>query len=219
MANRYLTLEEIISGAATLVKGASAEELLYFKQWSWEALRNIGPTSDNFATTTLSPEDYVLRKPDDLLRVLDLGLFDASGSELKSKYRSGKSRVHQDRNTYNDVYIPTFNSIITISEDSHFFYLSSNSVNVSYALLRYVKLPVDSDNNPIFPEHVAHAVRMFILWYWAIRESKDTGNAEERYKKARNEARAVGKLPNGLVMKQIAREWNSMIQYYNPDRF
>jgi hypothetical protein len=221
MAKRFLTLDEVVAEAATLIKGAGAEERLLMKQWAWRALRNIGPTADNVDIVTLYPENLVLRKPDDYSRSISIALYDASGNELLNNYRSGKYRIHQSRNVFvkDGVYRPQFDASISISEDENFYYLGSNGTNVAYAMLRYFKLPVDDQGNPVFGEHVVHAINMWILWYWAIREGKDSREDEDRYKRARAEARSVGKMPNGLLMKQVAKEWNSMIQQYNPDRF
>jgi hypothetical protein len=221
MAKRFLTLDEIVSEAASLVKGASAEERLWFKQWAWRGLRDIGPMSENIDVSTLYPENLTFRKPDNFYKAIDIGLFDGRDNEFKSKYRSGKGRVHNSRNVFikDGIYNSDFDGTIEISEDSNFFYLGTNGKDVVYAKLRYFKLPVDSEGNPVFPEYMAKAVTMYILWYWAIREDGDDKGAEDRYLRARNEARAQGKVPNGLLYKQLAKEWNSMIQYYNPDRF
>lgn len=221
MANRFLNIDEIVSEAASLVKGASAEERLWFKQWAWRGLRDIGPMSDNIDVVTLYPENLVFRKPNDFYKAIDIALFDGRGNEFKTKYRSGKHRIHNSRNIFikDGIYNSDFDGTIDISEDAHFFYLGTNGRDVTYAQLRYFKLPVDSDNNPIFPEYMAKAITMYILWYWEIREDGNDQGAEDRYLRARSEARAQGKVPNGLLYKQIAKEWNSMIQYYNPDRF
>lgn len=220
MAKRFLSLEEIVAEASSLVKGAGAEERLLFKQWAWRGLRDIGPTNDNIDVVTLYPEDLVLRKPDNYNKAISIALYDASGNELFNNYRSGKYRIHQSRNVFvkDGIYRPEIDASISISEDENFYYLGSNGSNVAYALLRYFKLPVNDDGEPVFPEHTAKAVTMFILYYWAIREGLDELNAKDRYKEARAEARAQGKI-NGLLFKQLGKEWNSMIQKYNPDRF
>jgi hypothetical protein len=222
MDKQYFTLDEVVAEAMTTIKLATDEEKLYMKQWAYRALKEIGPGQNNIEVCTLYPENLVLRKPDNYYKAISIGLFDTANNEYKNSYRSGVARVHQSRNVYTQtgVYVPEFNSIITISEDEFFFYLSSEANAITYALLRYFKMPIDENGNLMFPEYSVEAVGTFIQYKWAQREEKgDWRDYLQSWKASRAEARGRGKLPNGLLYKQLAKEWNSMIQKTNFDRF
>lgn len=222
MPNRFLTLDQITGEAMSIIPGSTSEDRLLARNWAYVALREIGPSKDHIQVCTLYPQDFVLKKPEDFHSALDIGLFDASGNELRSQYRSGKKRIHQSRNLFQDagVYNPEIGSPIEVSEDEFFFHISSNSTDVSYALLRYFKLPVDSEGNPMFPEYVRLAVVLFIRYMWSLRlGSRDVAFHENSWKMARAEARSKNKMPNGLMFKQFAKEWMSMIPNNRFDRF
>lgn len=222
MPNRFLTLDQITAEAMSIIPGATSEDRLLAKTWAYIALREIGPSKDNIEVCTLYPQDFVIVKPNDFHSALDIGLFDAQGNEFKSQYRAGKKRIHQSRNLFLDagVYAPEIGSPIEISEDDFFFHISSNSENVSYVLLRYFKLPVDDEGNPLFPEYTRLAIILFIRYMWSLKTgSRDAAFNENSWKMARAEARGKNKMPNGLMFKQFAKEWMSMIPNNRFDRF
>lgn len=222
MAKRFLTLDEITSEAMSIIPGATTEEKLYAKQWAYTALREVGPGSANVEVATLYPEDLTLIKPENFHSAIDIALFDGSGNELRHKYRFGNKRIHQSENEYlnSGVYEPGLGSVIEVSEDDFHFHLSSNSSNLSYARLRYFKFPVDSEGNPMFPEYTRLAVILFIRYMWSLRtQSRDMAFQEASWRQARAEARGKNKLPNGLMYKQFAKEWMSMIPNNKFNRF
>jgi hypothetical protein len=223
MAKRFLSLDEVVAEAMSIIPGASSEEQLLAKQWAYVGLRDLGPSRDYIEVATLYPEDLTMRKPDDLYRTIDMALFNSSNQEIPSKYRGGKLRIHSRRDTRLDNYQvgsdPYFGAV-EISEDDYHFFISSNSEDVAYAKLRYFRLPVDKDGKPQIPEDSRLAIMLFIRYMWSLRTmSKDVSFAEASWKQARAEVRGKNKLPHGLAYKQYAKEWMSMIPNLNFDTF
>ncbi len=211
MAKRFLTLDEVVGEAMSIVKGATSEHRNVAKTWAYRGLRQLGPSKDNIEVCTLYPEDYVMMKPSDFHSAIDVALYDSAGRELRCSYRSGNKRIHED---FSDL-----DGLIKISEDDEYFNLSSNSTNVAYAKLRYFRFPVDQDGFPLFPEYSADAIAMFIKYKLALlNESRDWPVFEASWKAARAEVRSINKMPSGMMFKQFAKEWMSMIpnnNFYN----
>lgn len=211
MAKRFLNLNEITAEAMSIIPGATTEEKNIAQTWAYRALRQLGPSKDHIEVCTLYPEDLVMTKPSDFHSAIDIALFDSTGRELAHNYRSGKKRIHEDLE---------LSGVITISEDDEFFHLSSNSTNVAYAVLRYFRFPVDQDGYPLFPEYTAIAISLFIRYMWALRTGDRSFKAhEESWKVVRMEARGQNKMPSGMMYKQFAKEWMSMIPNNNFYRF
>jgi len=222
MDKRFNTLDEVVAEAMSTIKQATEEEKLYMKQWAYRALKEIGPSQWNIDVATLYPEDLTIRKPDDFYKAIDIGLFNGNDQELAYKFRSGKEQIHQDPNVYseNGIYVPQFDAVIKLSEDENFYYMSSNADNVNYAKLRYFKMPLDDEGNLKFPDFTVEACVSYIHYNWARREqSPNIGLNLQIWKDARAEARGKGKLPHGIQYKQLAAEFNSMIQKFNPYRY
>lgn len=218
MANQFLTIDEVTSEAMSIVPGATTEEQLLARQWAYIALREIGPSSDNIDIAILYPDNFKLIKPVDYHRVIDLALYNAQDQELITYYRNGKKRIHVPYNIYqsSEIYSPTVESYIELSEDAYAFNLSSNAGTVAYAKLRYFKFPVDENNQPMFPEFTRYAVMMFIRYMWSLRMGdQQFGSYLAEWKMARAEARGKAKLPNGLLYKKLATEWVTMIPNFN----
>ena len=224
MPDRFLTIDQVTAEAMTILPGATSEDRIYAKQWAYTALREIGPSRNNIRVVDLFPDDNLtFRKPDDCQSVIDIAVFNSNNNELRSKYRSGNKRIHQPRNVFVNlgIFVEEFNSIVEISEDAHFMYMSSTATSghASYAKLRYFSFPVDDEGNPMFPEYTRLAIVLFIRWMWSMRTGEINSNqAKEDWKEQRNIAKSKQRL-NQLEFKQIAKEFNSMIQKVNFDRF
>lgn len=221
MAKRFLTLEEIVAEAMSIIPGATSDDELFARPWAYIALRQIGPNRDYIDVCELYPEDLTFKKPDDFQRVLDIALFDASGNELVNKYRFGGQRIHKRYSSGTQTTVGSGQDLsIEISEDDHFFYMSSNGSAVSVAKLRYFRLPVDAEGFPQFPEDTRLAVMLFIRYMWSLKNMMPDVNAlKMAWEEARNAARSSNKVLNGLELKQIAKEWISMLPNNKFDRF
>lgn len=212
MAKRFLTLDDVVAEAMSIIPGDTSEVKLYAKTHAYRGLRQFGPSKNNIDVCTLYPEDFVLRKPDDFIQALDIALYDASGNKIPSKYQQGKDRIFGKKPL-------TVDPRIDISEDDHFFYLSTDATNVDQALLRYYKHPVDKDGNPQFPDYLVFPISLFLRYTWAMSQDSGVRDARESWLAAKKEAKGEHKQLSPLEFEQIARGWNSMIQKVNHDSF
>lgn len=219
-----IPLNEITAEAKSILKDATDNDRLLFRQWAVTALKQLGPTKDNMDVCTLYPIDYSLRKPSDCSSAVDIALFTHSGNEIKTKYRAGAQRIHnrRDRNIRDGQFNLSNGLPIEISEDDYYFHLSSNSDEVSYARLRYYKLPIGDDGSPMIPEIYREAVIQFIRWRWQIRQNENQSaiaQARQDWLMERGTAKGNNKMPSMLEAKSIMSDWVSMIGKNFKDNF
>jgi hypothetical protein len=212
---RFLTLDEVVANAMTVIPDAKKEMRPYFDQWAWLALREIGPAKENVNVATLTLEDLSFKKPDDYVSAIDLSLFDTNNQEIKYHLRSGKQRIHQ-------VDAPL--SFIELSDGEHYYYVSSNAAdfNLNHALLRYYAMPLDENGRPVVPDYMTVAIMAFCRYMWALRSSANNGAtdlAERTWRIEKARASSNAKMPDMLMGKQIAREWMSMIDKFDPYKY
>src|SRR5690606_27984393 len=110
---RFLSLDEVVANAMSIIPGAKKEMRPYFDQWAWLALRQIGPTKEHVNVATLTLEDLSFKKPDDFVAAIDIALFDSSNNEIKYHLRSGKQRIHER---------PLVPRYIEVSDSEHYYY-------------------------------------------------------------------------------------------------
>ena len=225
MPSRFIGVDEVIADAMSIIPGTTKSEKLLARQWSYIALREIGPSNDFVQVCTIYPHNLKLKKPDSLQSTLDIALYDSGHNELYNNYRSGKSRIHAKRRIGNSTVEDSEQSdgfAIELSEDDYSFNLGSNANNVAYAIVRFFEFPVDEDGLPKIPEKSRLAIMMFIRYMWTLRKNEnrfDRDRAEVSWLNARNRARARGKMPSMLEYEAIAKSWMSMINKPNFDSF
>jgi hypothetical protein len=147
---------------------------------------------------------------------IDIALFTASNKELRFSYKGMGSRIHSGRNSLitDGQYSPMQGAAVDLSEDAYSFHLGSNGGDVSYAVLKYWKLPIDVDGLPIIPEGLVLAIALFIRWMYAIKMNENQSDrqlSEASYKVERAKARSEGNMPSGIEMEQLAKEWSSLL--------
>lgn len=211
-----VSVDQVIATANSIIEGADQIDRAYFKEWIYLGLGELGPNTAWIGNCTLYPNNLELKKPTDMYAPIDIGLFDSYGRELHYTYRGLGQRVNLSGNNNLDtgVYAPEFGAPVDLSEDQYYFYLGSNSTLVSYALIRYLKYPVDETGNLLIPESDVLVLAYFVKYMWYCRKDDKQGMGQWNAKwiAARNEARANHKVPSELQGTQIARTWNSMIQ-------
>ena len=210
MNSQFVSVDEAVATAMTLLPENAALNEVLARQWSYMALRNIGPTSHWFDECELYPNDnLILKKPIDMWKAIDIALFTSTGVEVNFVYRGLGKRIHRegDLDLQNIPYVD-------LSEDNHAFYLGSNGTSVAKAKLKYWQLPIDNDGLPKIPEGQILAIAFFIRWMWSIRQNENQSDrqiSEQNYKMERNKARSEGNAPSGIEMEQIGKEWVSLI--------
>jgi hypothetical protein len=214
MKRKFVPLEEVVATAMTLVVPADDSDRNVFRQWAYLGLRDIGPTNAWVDDCVLYPEELKLPKPEYMYKPITLALYDANNTELLYAYRGSGRRVHSPSNsiTADGVYDPNFGAVIDVSEDAYYFHLGSNATSVSYAKLKYLKLPVDENNNIMFPEDTVLAIALFIRYMWAARSNSNMVTVYERsWVMARNAARGRSKTPTTMEADEIVRKWITLI--------
>lgn len=215
--DRFLTLDEVVANAMTVIPNAKKELRPYFNQWAWLALRQIGPAKEhiNVAQLPYDAGEFSLQKPVDLVAAIDLALFNSRNQEIKYHLRPGKQRIHQvekERNT------------LEVSEGEYYYYVSSNAndFDLNFGLLRYYAMPVDLEGKPLIPEYMTVAIMAFCRYMWALRDGQNNGSiqlAEHTWRVEKARAQSIAKTPDMLEGKQIARTWMTMIDKFDPYKY
>lgn len=215
MTSKFVHVDEPIALAMTLIPNSDSMQKAIARQWAYMGLRDIGPGEHWFDEAILYPNDnLVMKKPADMYKPMDIALYDSAGMELKSSYKGRGSRIHAGNiAVQNGIYAPTLGSAIDLSEDAYAFYLGTNGIDVASAKVKYLKLPIGDDGLPLIPEGQVLAIAFFIRWMWSIKTNvaNDRQLSEIDWKKARIEARNAMKMPNGIEMEQVAKEWVSLL--------
>jgi hypothetical protein len=214
MAN-LLSINEITSFAMTTCKSATPEDRLLFRVWSVAACRDIGPSTKWYKVETLYPKDFVLCKPDDLVSTAAIALYNSGCGQIPYKYNPGAKRVNTSRFMINtEVEVQSRGASIDLSEDSHYFYLSSNATEVTHAEIRYLAMPVDRDGYPMIPEDHLLAYEAFCRWMWAKRQDDNRSKIDQDYQfwvRERDRIKAKSKMPSQLEGEAIFKRYLSLI--------
>lgn len=220
MDKSFVHVDEPIALAMTLIPDSDSMDKTIARSWAYMGLRDIGPGQHWFEDCVLYPSTNLsFRKPDDMYKPIKIALFSRNDSgdlvEMRYSYKGLGRRLHQSSNALlaTGEYAPEFGAAIDLSEDSHFFHLGSNGSGVYCAKVNYWKLPIDSYGLPMIPEHQVLPIALFIRWMWSVSRGDNTDRQMSRvdYLSARAEARVKNKIPNGIEMEQIAKEWMSLL--------
>lgn len=216
MDSTFVNVDEPIAVAMGLIPNSDSFDKAVARQWAYMGTRDIGASPHWVEDCVLYPNSNLsMRKPDDMWKAMDISLLDSNNIELRFVYRGLGRRIHASGHVALDTgeYAPQLHAAIDLSEDSHFFHLGSNGTVVHCAKLKYWKLPVDVYGQPMIPEHQVLAIALFIRWMWSMANSdkEDRKLSRMEYLQARSEARALGKMPSGIEMDQVAKEWVSLM--------
>ncbi len=218
MTETFVHVDEAVAMAMTLLPEQSTLDKAIARHWSYMGLRNIGPTHHWYEECIIYPnENLTLKKPDDLWKAIDIALYTYTGQELRYSFKGmGSGRIHtpQTLALQQDQYSPVLGAPIDLSEDTHAYHLGSNGAGVSYATLRYWQLPITVDGLPQIPEGLVLAVALFIRWMWSIKQNMDKGDRqlnEITYKSERAKCLSETKMPSGIELEQVGKEWTSLL--------
>jgi len=221
MAGRVIAVDEVIAEACTTLKNVTEQEKLFMRQWAFTAQRQIGFSNINKEVSgKLCLSDWSVRKPANLLRTIDLGLYNSAGEEILHKYKgfgtvqpSGQEtpRIHQDNRTAAYGYV-------AVTEDSNYFNVeefSDASPDDVYIIVSYFATMVDSAGLPMIPEYATLAIIFYIRAIWAMRKNDNRSEIDQNWGLwLREKGAATGKAqtPDMIEGDWIARTINSMIQ-------
>jgi hypothetical protein len=208
---RYVTIEEVVANALTIIPDATDNERVYMRQWAYLGKRRIGPTKADIKQKTIGIDNNRIRKPDNFIAGLDLALLDAAGNERTYQFEGRGKATHDADTGRRTPWIDTH----YVTEDNNFYYLDSTAeLNVTVGRLEYLAMPVDDAGDLVVPEDELEAIMAFIHYMWAKR-NMETGalsllRHDSEYLMAR--ARSKAALPDMLEAKEgIFRKWNSML--------
>lgn len=220
MAGRFVTVEEVVAEASSIILGVTYAEKQMMRQWAYTAQRLIGwSKADVKVSADITLSSFSAAKPSDLIRTIDLALFLSDGTELFIKYKgpgyklpSGQddARIHTDNRT-------TVQKVI-VSEDNDYFNVeefTSPDPTGAYIIVKYLGLPLDTNGLPLIPEHCKFAIMMYIRWMWAMRKGDNRlglRESENIWLRHRATAASKGNTPDRWEAEQIAKTVNSMIQ-------
>ena len=219
MLEQFVSVDETINTALSFIEAADTMDRVIFRQWAYLALRQIGPSKAWVKDATLYPEDYVLRKPDDCYKLIDVALFTEANQELDYAFRGQGTRIHNNRRLLNVVNTTNpITQVIDLSEDAIYLHLGTSvtqaSSLVAYAKISYLQLPVDENGQPMIPESQVMAIAMFIVWRWTAKQRENVSEsalAKQDWIEHRNMAKSLNRLPSQLEGTEIARKWMTML--------
>lgn len=219
----FLDFKQVLAFSLTTCKGATAEDRLFFSAWIPAAMRDIGPSKDWYKVDVLYPKDFSFKKPDDLVSTCMIALYDSSDQQIKYNYNPGSKRIVPNRFLINtSESTQEITGRIDLSEDSHYFHMGSNGADVSYAMIRYLAMPVDSDGFPMIPEDHLMAYEAYCKYMWSRRENDNQSAIAQNYDiwlRERDRIKGRNKMPSMLEAEGIFSRYLSLIHAPIPASF
>lgn len=212
---RFLDINEVTARVALTIGTSTPQDRLIFRTWVVDALRDIGPDSAWVKVCTLYPQNRTFRKPEDITSIIDIALYDSSGTELVYNFNTASTRIHTDRNTlYNEDNIQVLSTRLDLSEDAYYLHMSSNGDGVAYAFIRYFAMPVDRDGMPLVREDNMIAFITYCRWMWAMRKNDNRSEIAQNYDmwlRERDRVKGRNKMPSMVESKQIMASWMNLL--------
>lgn len=208
--NRFITLDELIANAITIIPNADDSDRNIFRTWVYNCLTDIGILYEKTETCKITAHDRSVRKPQRCLSVKDIGLYNKSDQELVYIYRGkrGEDIVHHGKKAVGI-------RPIYVSEDEYYFHFDSDNGNeVSYAILEFYSIPTDENGEVFVPYYMVEAVNMYLRWYWSLRQNESRSEIAQNmamYKDAKVKVKAKNRVPSLLQGKAMMQKWVSMI--------
>jgi len=181
----YISLDEVVATASTIVKDSNSLFKLLCREWICRfALPELGISDDDVKIAQLIPINYTVLKPADFRALVDISLFDSTGNQLAHKFRAGGKRIYRDSrlrpvasNTDQ-----TLNGLIPcdISMDNQSFHLGTNADQVASIVVRYYCYPVDDETGlPLIRQEEALACVYFCRFMWSARQNDNRSEIEQ----------------------------------------
>jgi hypothetical protein len=222
MAGRTIPVDEVIAEACTILKRVTEQEKVFMRQWAFTALRKIGFSKINIEISDrLFLDDWSAVKPNNLVRTIDLALYNSDDNELIHKFKGyGSGNINLGENVSARIHqnIRQGQNAVAISESENYFNVeefSDTSPEGVYIIAKYYAVPVDAAGLPKIPEYANLAIIMYIRAMWSMRENTNQAAIQlawEMWKQERASAEGKAKTPDMVEGKAIAKTINSMIQ-------
>lgn len=216
MAERSITVEEVITQALLLFPEQDSRDEMVFTEWAWQALRDIGPSKVDTFEVCLEVCDLQFEKPCGFIADIDINLLDENKNILDFEHTMSPTLS-------SDKYDTHFRSKeIKLSEGKDYYNLSDTdaSRSVKYLNMIYYGYPLDENDNMLIEENMEEAIIRYIEWMWTRRERRrDRDNipmSEERsmfqdWINTKKKVKAQIKMPSPAEADTIFRKWVSAI--------
>jgi hypothetical protein len=207
----FITADEAVSQAMLSLGSEDTRDRLIFKEWIYRAERQIGYNALSLKTACVDVNDFTFDKPCDMAQVIDIELYDSSGT-LSTAYEFRGSG-----------FFPSENSLsrnVVMKESDFEFVISSNATNVSRAEIKYYAFPIDEDKNILIPEIHLEAVIAFCEFMYIKRERNlhrdeipmsEVQYNEDRWHRMKADAKGKTKMPSILNAKDIMKRWMTLV--------
>jgi hypothetical protein len=228
MANNNISIEEMVSSAFISLDVNDTRDELVFREWCYDALREIGTGNVDIHTVCLPVEDLCVSKPCDFASEYEINILDSAGNV--HYYQSSQTGIRESQTNRNNgsgsVSTENHNeygiSTIVLSETDDSFNLSSNALRagISSMELTYYRLPIDEDGNPLIREIYKLAVMAYIEYKYIKRERnrkrKEIPMSEvDWYKNAwmseMIKVKGRVKMPSPVQADTIMRKWVTLV--------
>jgi hypothetical protein len=225
MAYPAITLEEVVASAFLALDIEDTRDELVFREWAWDALREIGPSRVDRKTECIPVEGLCAMKPHDYLYGLDMNILDCHGNIYY--YQMAESGILESEQQNTDVggsslsqNVDVGGASIKVAEQKEIFAFSSNAANagITKIELSYYSYPMDADGEPLIEEKMKEAIISYIEYRHIKRErSRRRGtrdvplaevvDARDEWKRQRMAMRGDIKMPDPLAADTIFRRW------------
>jgi hypothetical protein len=222
-------MNEVVAEAISVVGAGQDEELIktFAPQWIWRAIIDMPVMEDNIKVCKIQAKDYMLKKPADMQRFMEIALYDTGGQYIDHVFHTGRSRIYPDTNVYppalEDENADTCHPV-DLSEDQNAFIIGSNGGAVSTAKVRYFAYPLDKDNMPMVRDEEVMMCIHKIRWMASMRENDNQSmiaENERRYKQEADRQRAKRKAAGLSIekFKTLGAIFNRLIPDFNRSKF
>lgn len=222
---QYVSADEVIDTAASVIATATEQDKALMLQWLWEGLQQLGVSEDQIQVCTLIPKNCIAKKPADLRILLDISLYDSQGLLIPHVFRSGKKRIYPIQSPTNVVISDgTITPLwVDISQDLYNIILGSNAADTVAAVgIRYFAYPLDPQGRPMVRQDEVMALIYFLRFFWSLRKNDNRSEIDQNRNMWLLECDrtiAKKKMVPQEELKTIARAWRSLIPNLNNNQF
>lgn len=225
---QFCTVEEVVAAAYLRLDIEDSRDEIVFTEWSYDALREIGPGPEDINVKCVAVEDLCFSKPVDMMGLIDLQLIGTGNRPYFYQFSQNRILGSEIQGTNTTVSTSTNGggeSSIIVSEQDRTFVLSSNAGSITKAELSYFTFPVTEEGDMKIRENLKLSIIAYIEWQYYKRERNRTRrltktavvpmNEIDFYKTSwiqeMRKSKGRSKMPNAVSAELIGRKWNSLI--------
>jgi hypothetical protein len=203
----YLEIDEVVAESVATLGDVENEEMakIFARQWIWRGLQDLGVADEDIKVCKILAKNYLIPKPKEMRRFLDIAIYDVEGNELAYTFRSGRKAIHNTE---------TWDGI-DLSESDTAIVIGTNGADVSYAWFRYYSYPLSDKGLPMVREDEVEALTLLVRYKWSLRKNDNQSEiAQNRQMWAMEADRARAKKKSYMSVAQknaIDRSWMNLL--------